>query len=210
MPLVSLSNIVVARSGTTILDGIDLDIESGEIVGVSGSNGSGKTTLLRTMATLVPPNAGNGTVLEARLGTPDIYRVRPLIGLAGHQATLVPELTLGENLRHFARLAGIDQDLVPEVLEVVGLADAAGLAAARCSNGMKRRTDLARLWMSSCRLLLLDEPEAGLDDDAVAIVDALIKRCVARGGGAVVVSHDAGALHGRCSRTREMKDGLLQ
>lgn len=209
VPLVALIDVAVSRAGTKVLDGIDLEIDAGEAIGVTGPNGSGKTTLLRTIATLLSPSRGTGTVLGAKLGSAAVYRIRPNIGYAGHQATLIEDLTLAENLRHYRRLTGGNETAVEDALLAVGLEGAGNLQAGRCSNGMKRRADLARLWMSDCHLLLLDEAEAGLDREAVAIVHALLERTRRRAGAAILVSHDADSLNGRTDRCFDLKRGVL-
>jgi ABC-type multidrug transport system ATPase subunit len=184
-------------------------VNAGECLGIGGANGAGKTTILRLIATLKPPTAGTGTVLGARLGSGEVYRVRPLIGLAGHTPALYPELTLAENLRFICRMAGRPERLAKETLAEVGLAKAAGRRAAHCSHGMQRRADLARLLMIPPQLLLLDEAHAGLDAGAKAIVAELVMRAVGQGGSAVMVSHDPTTLAGLANRVLPLTSGML-
>lgn len=209
MPIVHLRDVRLALGRTPILTGVDLTLEEGERLGVSGPNGAGKSTLLSVVATLRTPTAGDGRVLDAELGTDQVFAVRPRIGWTGHEPALYDELTLTENLRHLARLAGLEAGRADQVLEEVGLAGAAGRRAAACSNGMRRRADLARLLMLRPRLVLLDEAHAGLDADAAIIIEAIARRTVEKGGGVVMVSHDAGALADHVDRVVALNEGRM-
>jgi heme ABC exporter ATP-binding subunit CcmA len=193
---------------TPILTKVDLKVSSGECVGVSGPNGSGKTTLLRVLATLRRPNAGHGDVLGAALGSVEARTIRSQIGLLGHGPALAPELTLGDNLRFHAALRIPVMD-VEAALARVGLAMASGRKASECSVGMLRRADLARLFLTESRLLLLDEPTDGLDSEARPLVSDLIEQCLERNGAVVVVSHDSSNLSKRAQRVHYPNDGIL-
>lgn len=213
MAIVELHNVGFAVGTTPILTGVDLVVGEGERVGVAGPNGSGKTTLLMTLATLLSPGSGTGTVLGASLGTTDVYGIRRDIGLSGHDPAVYDELSLEENLRHVARLAERTgrppTTPVETVLSQVGLAGAAHRRAEAASEGMRRRTDLARLLMLAPRLVLLDEAHAGLDSDARIIVDEVCRRAVADGGAAVMVSHDREALANHTDRVVVLTGGRL-
>jgi ABC-2 type transport system ATP-binding protein len=165
------------------LDGLDLVAESGQVVAVLGPNGAGKTTFVRAVATLLRPDAG--TLLVAGH---DVRRdpdaVRRIIGLAGQFAAVEPAMTGRENLAMVARLFGHGRREAARragaVLEQLGLDEAADRLARTYSGGMRRRLDLGASLVGQPRLLLLDEPTAGLDPrsrlelwDAVrALVDA--------------------------------------
>lgn len=189
--LCSLRQVGVSLGGKPILRDIDFDLHPGQVIGIAGPNGSGKTTLVRTLATLVRIDRGQGTVLGAELGTDQVYEVRSEIGLMGHRPAVIPELTITENLEHVCRLAALELSRARSALGVVGLEDAARTRAGAASHGMLRRLEVARLLLTRPRLLLLDEATHGLDSSAQQLIDALIARTVARGGGAVMVSHDA-------------------
>lgn len=209
MALVTLRHVSVRVSRLLILDQIDFELAEGEVVGLAGPNGAGKTTLLHVVATLQPVSGGSGTVLGASLGTPGQRHIRPSIGLSGHDPGLYPELTLAENVRLFARLVQRPPAEADTALAQVGLEGAAGRRADRCSNGMQRRTDLARLLLLRPRLLLLDEAHAGLDDDAEMLVHELVRRVRSEGGGCVMVSHDATRLAERTDRIVTIREGRV-
>lgn len=185
-------------------------VEAGEAIGVAGPNGSGKTTLIRTAATLVSIDRGSLTVLGQDGAARDLVPTRSAIGLIGHQPTLIPELSLVENLTHVARLAGVDTARIPRALDVVGLNDASGRRADSCSFGMKRRLEIAHLLLTRPRLLLLDEAASGLDESARDLIEALVGSVCGRGGGCIVVSHDRAHLTDLCSRVAALADGRLE
>jgi heme exporter protein A len=99
--------------------------------------------------------------------------------------------------------------MVPRVLEWVGLTGATDRLAHQCSHGMRKRADLARLFLTEPELLLLDEPHAGLDSSATPIVTELVKRTLAKGGTAVLVSHDPTTLSDLAHQHLTLKAGVL-
>jgi len=208
-PLVELSGVGVRIGSTQILRDVDLQITAGEVVGLFGANGAGKTTMLRLIATLIRPAQGQGTVLGADLSSAERYDVRRRIGMIGHVPGLYPELTLGENLRYSARVAGVPTERAGEALGAVGLAGAADRRAGASSHGMQRRTEFARELMIDRSLLLLDEPHSALDRDAVDLVEGLIERKAAEGGAVVVVSHDRDRINAIAHRSVELAGGTL-
>ncbi|GAB3685408.1 ATP-binding cassette domain-containing protein [Saccharopolyspora sp. ID03-671] len=199
--VVDLERVSVDVERTSVLRGLSLEVLAGECLGVVGANGSGKSTLLSVIATLRPINAGSGTVLGVPLGSLAVRDVRRRISLVGHVPALYPQLTLRENLRFVGRLLGRSDALVDEALGEVGLARAAHRTADRCSQGMLRRADLARVLLTEPDLLLLDEVYSGLDVTATGLVDGLISEVRRRAGAAVVVSHDMHRLDAVADRT---------
>ncbi len=149
-------------------------------------------------------------MLGAALGTKGVTEVRPRIGWAGHDPGLYPELTLRENLQLTASLAGIATSVVDEILDVVGLSAASHRRADRSSNGMQRRIDLARLLMLEPDLVLLDEAHAGLDNAADEIIPEILRRTRAKGGGALLVSHDARRLKDDTDRVLVIERGTVR
>lgn len=204
---VELADVDVDVECVPVLRGVQLRVAAGEVLGLTGPNGSGKSTLLAVLATLLRPVGGTGQVLGATLGTRECAAVRPRIALVGHTAALYPELTLAENLRLLARLIGATPGLATDALGAVGLAGAAGRSVARCSSGMLRRADLARVLLTRPALLLLDEPHTGLDASAAGLVELVVGEVRDGGGACVLVSHDPARLAGLADRTVELVDG---
>ena len=154
------------KKGPRAVDGIDLTVAPGEIYGFLGPNGAGKSTTVHVLTTLLPPTSGTAIV-----GGHDVVKegpkVRSLIGVALQEAALDPLLTGRDHLRLQATLQGVPRDRrraqADELLERVGLSDAADRKVSGYSGGMKRRLDLALALVHLPRILFLDEPTTGLD-----------------------------------------------
>jgi heme exporter protein A len=185
------------------LSGVSLSVGEGQTLVVFGPNGAGKTTLLRVLATLLRPHAGNVNVLGARLPE-ESWAVRGRVGLLGHEPLLYRELTARENLRFHARLYGVADARVQELLDAVAMGARAGEPLRTLSRGMVQRVAVARAVLHDPELLLLDEPYANLDPAAVELVAPLLQARAAtatpsdsadNGSGArtrVICSHDPG------------------
>jgi heme ABC exporter ATP-binding subunit CcmA len=181
------------------LAGVDLDVSDGEVVLLSGANGSGKTTLLRLVAGLVPLHSGSGEVLGHDLAR-DRRAARRDLALVGHETFCYDDLTVHENLRFAARAGGRPAGSSDAAMERVGLARWSDLTHGRLSAGQRRRLALAVALAREPRLLLLDEPHAGLDAEGRAVLDAVITAAPAEGRTVIVASHELGrarALAGR-------------
>ncbi|MFG1942766.1 ATP-binding cassette domain-containing protein [Nonomuraea sp. NPDC048826] len=158
---------LVKRYGETrALDGVDLAVPPGRLLGVLGPNGAGKTTAVRVLATLLAPDAGRASVLGYDV-TSQAHQVRSLIGLTGQYAAVDEMLTGVENLVMIGRLLGLSRgearSRAAALLERFDLAEAGGRAAKTYSGGMRRRLDLAASLVGSPQVLFLDEPTTGLD-----------------------------------------------
>jgi heme ABC exporter ATP-binding subunit CcmA len=182
------------------LAGVDLDVEPGEVVLVQGPNGAGKTSLLRACAGLLPVIDGEAVVLGHDLRR-DRRAVRRRLGLLGHASFLYDDLTVADNVRFAVRSAGGDGARIAPTLALLGLdGRLRDVAVGRLSAGQRRRTALAALVARDPELWLLDEPHAGLDADARALVDALLRDAAERGGTVVIASHEPTAIAERTVR----------
>jgi len=154
------------RKGPRAVDGVDLHVEPGEIYGFLGPNGAGKSTTVHMLTTLLPPTSGSARVAGWEVAT-DGPRVREQIGAALQEAALDPFLTAREHMRLQTALHGLGKAerrrRGEELLERVGLFDAADRKVGEYSGGMKRRLDLGLALVHGPRILFLDEPTTGLD-----------------------------------------------
>jgi ABC-2 type transport system ATP-binding protein len=154
------------KSEVRALDGLDLTVAEGSVLGLLGPNGAGKTTTVRILATLLRPDSGHATVAGF-----DVVRqaqeIRRLIGLSGQYAAVDENLTGRENLWLFGRLYQLPspqaRSRANDLLEQFELADAADRVVKTYSGGMRRRLDLASALTGRPRILFLDEPTTGLD-----------------------------------------------
>ncbi len=171
------------------LSDVSLTLGEGRTLVVFGPNGAGKTTLLRVLATLLRPHAGSVSVLGSRLPE-EAWAIRGRVGLLAHEPMLYRELSARENLRFHARLHGVADERVDEVLHSVAMSARAGEPLRTLSRGMVQRVAVARAVLHGPELLLLDEPYANLDPAAVELVAPLIGAASARTR--VICSHDPG------------------
>jgi ABC-2 type transport system ATP-binding protein len=166
------------------LDGVDLHVPRGSVLGVLGPNGAGKTTAVKVLTTLLRPDAGRA-IVNGRDVVKDPAGVRRSIGLAGQSAAIVEELTGRENLEFVGRLYHLGKQRsrrrAEELLEQFGLTDAADRRAKTYSGGMARRLDLAASLVAQPEILFLDEPTTGLDPRARNDMWDVIRALVAAG-----------------------------
>ena len=164
------------------LDGLNLDVEEGTVLGVLGPNGAGKTTTVRILATLLAPDSGSATVAGIDvLNHPD--EVRKIIGLSGQYAAVDETLTGWDNLIMFGRLYHLSskaaKERAVELLEQFSLTESAKRPIRTYSGGMRRRLDLAASLIVKPKVLFLDEPTTGLDprgrQDMWGVIDELVK-----------------------------------
>jgi len=188
-PIVRLRSAVCLLGRFPALAGVDLDADEGEVVLLSGGNGAGKTTLLRMIAGLVPVHSGEAVVLGHDL-TRDRRSHRAQVALVGHETGCYDDLTAAENVEFAVGAAGRDRADVAPALDAVGLAPLADVPHGRMSAGQRRRLSLAIAVARAPRLLLLDEPHAGLDAEGRAVLDGLLTSARDDGRTVLIASHE--------------------
>jgi oleandomycin transport system ATP-binding protein len=181
---VTVRGLVKHYGETKALDGVDLDVREGTVMGVLGPNGAGKTTLVRILSTLITPDSG-----QAHVAGYDVVRqprqLRRVIGLTGQYASVDEKLPGWENLYMIGRLLDLSRKdaraRADELLERFSLTEAGKRPAATYSGGMRRRLDLAASMIGHPAVLYLDEPTTGLDPRTRNEVWDEVKRMVGEG-----------------------------
>jgi heme exporter protein A len=186
--LVSADNLTCIREERILFDELSFHIQAGEIVQIEGPNGAGKTSLLRILAGLSRPYAG-----ETRYKGEDITRCRDeynddLLYL-GHLAGVKSELTAEENLNFNLRISGYDHFCTNQILAKVNLSGFEEALAGHLSAGQHRRTALARLWHTNCKVWLLDEPFTAIDKKGVEELEHLFLKHAENGGCVIMTTH---------------------
>jgi iron complex transport system ATP-binding protein len=207
--LLSLEAVSARRGRALVLDGVDLTIAPGEVVGILGPNGSGKTTLLRTALGLIGLASG-----MARLSGDDVRRLGPA-EKARRVGYLPQERRLAWNVAAWraAGLGAADQppaaarDIAMACLAEVGLTRLAERGVFDMSGGERARVLLARLFATRAPLLIADEPAAGLDPDAQFLTLELLRAHASRGGAVAVTLHDLGLAARMCDRLLVLREG---
>ena len=172
---IEISGLSKSFGRTPVLHDLDLTVPWGQVLTVLGPNGSGKTTLIRVLAGLTSPDEG-----VARIGGADLSkrgrRTRRLVGVVTHDPLMYDELTAHENLRFHARMFGLDRadERIADATERLGMAARLHQKVGTLSHGMRKRFSIARALLHEPSVLLMDEPESGLDQEALGLLDELI------------------------------------
>jgi heme ABC exporter ATP-binding subunit CcmA len=195
-PAVLQARALVKRFGpSSVLRGIDVSVGAGQLLMVLGENGSGKTTLLRILAGLLRPTSG-GVTLQGSPFLPADVEARRHVGFLSHRTHMYDELTVRENLGFAARLFGFDRSgaVVERALAESRLEEKGNQRLGSLSRGMQQRAALARAFLHSPTLLLLDEPFTALDSESADRVREWISTRLSSGCAIAMVTHQPEAL----------------
>ncbi|MFW6074226.1 MAG: heme ABC exporter ATP-binding protein CcmA [Chloroflexota bacterium] len=209
-PLLEIEQVSKRFGRLLALRSVDFHLQAGECVALLGANGAGKTTLLRIIATLSQPTRGG----YRAFGVDAAVRrreVRARIGVVSHQPFVYPELTCRENLRFSARMYEIEDEAarIDEILAYVGLSDRVDRAASTLSRGLLQRLDLARALLHRPVVLILDEPDTGLDASGRHLLQRIITSQVEAGGAVVVTTHAIERALSIADRVVTLRDGVV-
>jgi len=192
------------------VDGVDLDIRSGELFGLIGHNGAGKSTLFKMMLGLIPATSGDIRIGGALVAGRDFRAVRRTVGYLPENVVLYDNLTGLETLWLFAKLKGAPPAEAAPTLERVGLAHAAKRRVREYSKGMRQRLGFAQALLGKPRILFLDEPTTGLDPEAIRSFYATLRQLRSEGVTTVITSHILAEIQERVDRIAIMTAGKVQ
>jgi heme exporter protein A len=202
---------LVKRFGLkTVLRGVDFSVQPGEFVALLGPNGAGKTTFLRILSSLSRPSLGEVNIAGYKLPH-EAAQVRARLGVVSHLPLLYGDLTAEENLRFYARMYNIPnfELRVTEVLEMVGLEPRRRDLVRTFSRGMQQRLAIGRAVLHDPDVVLFDEPYTGLDQDASAMLDDVLKTVAAKGRTVVMTSHDLARAEDLATRFDILSRGVI-
>ena len=193
-----------------VLRGLEFHAEPGEFVALLGPNGAGKTTFLRILASLSRPTLGEVRLAGFQLPS-QAAAVRRILGVVSHQPLLYGDLTAEENLRFYGRLYGVSrlESRIAEVLEMVGLSARRRDLVRQFSRGMQQRLAIGRAILHNPEIMLFDEPHTGLDQEAAAMLDGVLREVAAKGRTVVMTSHDLARASELATRIDILSKGVI-
>jgi len=207
LSVLEIDRLAVRRGGRTVIDDISLTVDPGEVLGIVGKNGCGKSTLLASVAGILAPRDGRITIDGASVwgSRSERTRARRALGYAPEGAD-PPGFLLGGELWSLCAAARGAAPPSPELRTALGLDELRTTALERMSLGQRRRACLGAALLGPPRLLVLDEPDNGLDAKRLDALVALLRAHVADGGACLLASHDAALLDQLGARIHAMPD----
>lgn len=203
--VLSLKNIVVDMGSERVLNGVSIDVRSGEVLGIYGKNGAGKSTLIGVMA---------GTVRQDSGTREELCSLKRALCYVPQDIALYPSLTGKQNLEFWAEAYGLhgkrEKARVDYLLRLMDLKEKANKRVETYSGGMKRRLNMACALVVTPKLLLLDEPTVGADAASVAVMLETVKRLRANGTAIVLISHISDDLSSVCDRILTLSEGTVK
>lgn len=209
-PVIEARGVRVARGGKAILRGVDVAARAGEVLGVLGPSGAGKSTLFRALVGEVPPDGGS-VVLAGEDVThwPLWKRARAGIGYVPQGPSVLWDLTVRGNLEAYRRIAGVAAQDPALAAARVGLEQRLDVCAGELSAGERRRLELARAVTRSPRVLVCDEPFAGVDPEGAARLGRMLRGLADAGATVLLADHHVAEALRVCTRALLLLDGAV-
>ncbi len=214
MHTLKADKLVKTIKNTKIINGVSLEVKSGEIVGLLGPNGAGKTTMFYMICGIIPPNSGDIYLDNKNITKMPLHkRAREGIGYLPQESSIFKELTVEENLMLAAEIVYDKQkdaqERVEKLLELLNIEPIRNRKGISLSGGERRRCEIARSLANFPKFLLLDEPFAGVDPIAVSDIQNIVRDLAKLNIGVLITDHNVRETLGICDRAYVMKDGLL-
>ncbi len=190
-PAIEVRGLHKSYGRAAVLRGLDLQVAWGETLAILGPNGSGKTTLIKTLATLTRPDSGSVQVAGLDVSRSG-RQARAAIGVVTHDPMLYEQLTGLENLKLFGRMFNLDavEERAAYAADRLGMASRLSQRVGTMSHGMRKRLSIARALLHDPVILLMDEPESGLDQEALAILEGIVSGSGDLGHTVVMTTHN--------------------
>jgi lipopolysaccharide export system ATP-binding protein len=214
MSLLKAVSVAKSYGGRRVVNGVNLVVESGEVVGLLGPNGAGKTTTFHMMVGLVQPDEGQVLLNQDNLTHEPIYqRARAGISYLPQESSVFRRLTVEQNLLAILQtldLSSTDQkERAVGLMKMLGVSHLATHKAFTLSGGERRRVEIARALVLSPFFLLLDEPFTGIDPIAVAEIQKIIRNLITSGIGILITDHNVRETLGICDRAYIVNEGTI-
>ena len=214
MHKLKVNNLTKTIKKTNIINGVSLEVRSGEIVGLLGPNGAGKTTMFYMICGIISPNSGEIYLDNKNITKMPLHkRAKEGVGYLPQESSVFKELSVEENLLLAAEIVYKSEEEVQErvekLLELLNIEPIRKRKGISLSGGERRRCGIARSLASFPKFLLLDEPFAGVDPIAVADIQEIVKDLTKLNIGVLITDHNVRETLGICDRAYVMKDGEL-
>lgn len=214
MHKLKVDNLTKTIKKTNIINGVSLEVKSGEIVGLLGPNGAGKTTMFYMICGIISPNSGEIYLDNKNITKMPLHkRAKEGIGYLPQESSVFKELSVEENLLLAAEIVYKNEEEVQErvekLLELLNIEPIRKRKGISLSGGERRRCEIARSLASFPKFLLLDEPFAGVDPIAVTDIQEIVKDLTKLNIGVLITDHNVRETLGICDRAYVMKDGEL-
>ncbi len=214
MHKLKVDNLKKTIKKTNIINGVSLEVKSGEIVGLLGPNGAGKTTMFYMICGIISPNSGEIYLDNKNITKMPLHkRAKEGLGYLPQESSIFKELSVEENLLLSAQIVYEDeeevQQRVEKLLELLNIEPIRKRKGISLSGGERRRCEIARSLANFPKFLLLDEPFAGVDPIAVTDIQSIVKDLSKLNIGVLITDHNVRETLGICDRAYVMKDGAL-
>ncbi len=214
MQILQAKGLTKSFRGRKVVDGVDIHLESGEVVGLLGPNGAGKTTSFYMVVGLTRPDKGSISLgSEDITGLPMYVRARRGVAYLPQEASVFRKLTVRENILAILETLSIPREEKEErlfgLMGELGISHLSESKAYALSGGERRRVEIARALVISPSFILLDEPFAGIDPIAVMDIQGLITHLKSRGIGVLITDHNVRETLGICDRAYILSEGRI-